>query len=311
MSFIALRKDTRERVDITHYPSHKKEALKHIVLLCQQCEGVLHVREGDVRLAHFAHLPGAHCGAAGESQEHKNGKMYLRDHLMDIFPEYAGAVFDFEYRVPGVDRIIDLLVTLPDGRKVAHEVQLASITTKTLRERTDDYTKAGIATVWWLGRSAHTGTNVQWCLQQFEVAYSLEYKDKMPVATNVERKPSPRAIPPLREEQEFEKKSEIVPSANRLPPLESHFSVWDRSDRVLPGSTKDFDVALWVDWSSLFCEYTEIVPAEDGQGAIEILMRKYHVMHVRRAAVRAVSGGNIERYHSLRLTSRQLDGKSN
>ncbi|GHO59257.1 competence protein CoiA [Ktedonobacter robiniae] len=150
MSFIALRKDTGERVDITRYPP-KKEALKHVELLCQECAGILRVREGDVRVAHFAHLPGAHCEAAGESQEHKNGKIYLRDHLINIFPEYAGAVFDFEYRVPEVDRIIDLLVTLPDGRRIAHEVQLASITTKTLQQRTDDYAEAGIATVWWLG----------------------------------------------------------------------------------------------------------------------------------------------------------------
>ena len=310
MSFIALRKDTRERVDITHYPSPKKEALGHVVLLCQECEGVLRVREGDVRVAHFAHLPGTHCEAAGESQEHKNGKLYVRDHLTAIFPEYAGAVFDFEYRVPEVDRIIDLLVTLPDRRRVAHEVQLASITTKTLQERTDDYAKAGIATVWWLGGNAHTETNVQWCLQHFEVAYILEYKDKMPIATNVVRKPSPQIIHPLREEQEFEKQRERVRSANRPPPLESHFSVWDRSNRVLTGVTKNFDVALWIQWPSLFCEYSEIVSAEDGQEAIELLMRKYHVMYVRRAATRAESGGKIERYHSLRLTSRQLERKS-
>lgn len=308
MSFVALRKDTRERVDITHYPSPKKEALKHYVLLCQECDGVLHVREGDVRIAHFAHLPGAHCEAAGESQEHKNGKLYLRDHLADIFPDYAKAVFDFEYRVPGVDRIIDLLVTLPDGRKVAHEVQLASITTKQLRERTDDYVKAGISTVWWLSGSAYTMTNVQWCLQQFEVAYILQYKEKMPVATKVLRKPSPTVIPPLQEEQEFEKKVETVTSVKIPIPLERHFSIWDRSDRVSTGITKDFDVALWVQWPSLFCEYTEIVTAEDGQEAIEILMRKYHIMHARRAAVRAISGGDVKRYQYLRLTSRLLDG---
>jgi hypothetical protein len=309
MSFVALRQDTRERVDITQYPSPKKEALKHYVLLCQECGGVLRIKEGYVRVAHFAHLPGAHCGAAGESQEHRNGKMYLRDHLTDIFPDYAEAVFDFEYRVPEGDRIIDLLVTLPDGRKIAHEVQLASITTKELQERTDDYAKAGISTVWWLGGNADTKTNVQWCLQQFEVAYILLYKDKMPVKIEIWRKPPPRVIPPLREEQEYEEKIKRVKSIKLPPPLESHFSVWDRSDRVPTGITKDFDVALWIQWLD-FAEYTEIVTAEDGQEAIEILMRKYHVMYARHAAVKAVGGKDIERYRHVRLTSRRLGRSS-
>jgi competence CoiA-like predicted nuclease len=217
MSFVALRKDTRERVDITQYPSPKKEALKHFVLICQKCEGILYVKEGDVRAAHFAHMPGVHCEAAEESQKHRNGKLYLRDHLKDIFPEYAEARFDFEYHVPGVDRIIDLLVTLPDGRKIAHEVQLASITTKTLWERTDDYAQAGISTVWWLGGSAHTTTNVQWCLQQFEAAYILQYQENIPVATEVLRKPPPTVIPPLREEQAWEEEIETVTPVKIAP----------------------------------------------------------------------------------------------
>lgn len=300
MSFVALRKDTRERVDITQYPSPKKEALKHYLLICQECEGVLHIREGDVKVAHFAHHPGAHCGAAGESQEHKNGKMYLRGHLMEIFPDYAGAVYDFEYRVPGVSRIVDLLVTLPDGRKIAHEVQLASITTGELRERTDDYAKAGIATVWWLGGSAHTRINVQWCLQHFDVAYLLRYKERTPVATEILKKPSPPIVPPLPEEQKFERKIERVKHIETPPPLGSLYSVWDRSGRVPTGITRDFDVALWVQWP-FFCEYVEIVPAEDGQEAIEILMKKYHVMRARRAAVRAVDENDIERYQDVRL----------
>lgn len=316
MSFVALRKDTRERVDITQYPSPKKEALKHYVLLCQECGGVLHIREGDVRSAHNAHLPGAHCGAAGESQQHRNGKMYLRDHLTDIFPEYVEAVFDFEYRVPGGDRIIDLLVTLPDGRRVAHEVQLASITTKSLRERTGDYATAGISTVWWLGGNAHTATNVQWCLQQFEVAHILLYQKKMPVEIKILRKPPPRVIPPWREEPEYEEKIKIVksirasPPRKLPPPLESHFSVWDRSDRVPTGITQDFDVALWIQWPSSFCEYTEIVTAEDEQEAIEILMRKYHIIYVRHAAAKAVSGKDIERYQHVRLISRRIGRNS-
>jgi hypothetical protein len=94
------------------------------------------------------------------------------------------------------------------------------------------------------------------------------------------------------------------------PPLESHYSVWDRTHRVPTGITRDFDVALWIQWLSLFCEYTEIVSAEDGQEAVEILMRKYHIMLARHVAVRAVSGGNIERYHYARLTSRLLDSRN-
>jgi len=64
-------------------------------------------------------------------------------------------------------------VTFPTGWRVAHEVQLASITTEHLQERTNDYTLAGIDVVWWLGKSADTETNRAWCRCTFGYALSL------------------------------------------------------------------------------------------------------------------------------------------
>ena len=168
MPFIAVRKATGERIDITTI-ANPRAVLKSGECLCQLCGGPLIVKAGLVRQHHFAHI--GQCSSDyqshPESPAHQDAKRYLATHLGEWFEEYAGATIEYEVPIPAVRRIADLLVTFPTGWRVAHEVQLAAITTEELQRRTNDYTLAGIDVTWWLGKSANTPANREWCQRTF------------------------------------------------------------------------------------------------------------------------------------------------
>ncbi len=174
MPFIAMMKATGERIDITTI-ENPRAALTSGECLCQLCGTPMIVKAGLVRQHHFAHA--GRCTSDyqshPESPAHREAKRYLATHLREWFKEYAHAHIAYEVPIPEVKRIADLLVTFPTGWRVAHEVQLASITTEHLQERTNDYTLAGIDVVWWLGKSADTETNRAWCRCTFGYALSL------------------------------------------------------------------------------------------------------------------------------------------
>jgi competence protein CoiA len=175
MAFIAKRKETGERIDITtiEYP---REVLKAGDCLCQVCDAPMIIKAGLVRQHHFAHT--ARCTSDyqchPESPAHREAKRFLATHLREAFSEYTHAVIEYEVPIPEVKRIADLLVMFPTGWRVAHEVQLAAITIEQLQERTNDYTLAGIDVVWWLGKSANTLTNREWCRSIFGYALCID-----------------------------------------------------------------------------------------------------------------------------------------
>ena len=174
MAFIAKRKGTGERIDLTMI-EHPREVLKAGDCLCQVCDAPMIVKAGLVRQHHFAHtmpcISDFQCHP--ESPAHREAKRFLATHLREAFKEYTHAVIEYEVPIPEVKRIADLLVTFPTGWRVAHEVQLASITVEQLQERTNDYTLAGIDVVWWLGKSANTPANREWCRRTFGYALCL------------------------------------------------------------------------------------------------------------------------------------------
>lgn len=174
MPFIALHKETRERIDITTI-NNPRQFLKSGDCICQLCGSPMIVKAGEVLQAHFAHQ--AACTTdyhtQPESPSHRAAKLYLATHLAEEFPEYAGAKIEYEVPIPEVKRIADLLVTWPEGHKKAHEIQLSGITTEVLQQRTDDYERAGIDVIWWLGKNAFTQTNTDWSLGTFGFCYYI------------------------------------------------------------------------------------------------------------------------------------------
>jgi competence CoiA-like predicted nuclease len=179
MPFIAVRKATSERIDITQIRFPKAE-LKRGEIVCQICGADLiirdrHFRKGVPIRSHFAHL--GNCNgqfeAHPESLEHLVGKVFVKEYLERLYePVHQGyqiyfeAQIEMQWRPKG--RIADILVDWPDnGWKEIHEIQLASITPGELQERTDDYARAGCSVTWWLGGRADNKVNREWCLSQF------------------------------------------------------------------------------------------------------------------------------------------------
>lgn len=173
--FIAIDKKNGNRVNILDFSNPRLEIEKDS-LVCQKCEQPLFIKAGMVRRHHFAHysICESDYESHPESVEHIEAKILVANLLRKEFSEYTIASIDYEVRVPEVMRIADIMITFPMGWRVAHEIQLSSITIEDLQKRTSDYARSGIDVVWWLGKSADTETNRNWCLENFGVSYSLD-----------------------------------------------------------------------------------------------------------------------------------------
>lgn len=174
MPFVAKNRMTGERIDIT-LVNDPRTTLRGGDCVCPLCGAPFIVRAGLVRRAHFAHYTecSSDYGQHPETPEHLEAKARLREYLQQYYAEYTHATLEFEVPVPEAKRVVDLLVTFPMGWREAHEIQLSSITTEELARRTNDYLRAGIDVVWWLGRGADTETNRHWCADQFGYSLSL------------------------------------------------------------------------------------------------------------------------------------------
>jgi competence CoiA-like predicted nuclease len=167
MPFVALNKTTRQRVDITKI-ENPRLALKSEEHVCQLCEQPMIVRAALILQPHFAHrvMCPSDYGYHPESQEHRAAKRFLAQYLRETYEEYTTAQIEFEVPIREAKRVADILVEFPMGWRIAHEIQLASITTLQLQERTSDYVRAGIDVIWWLGKAADTETNRDLCLEE-------------------------------------------------------------------------------------------------------------------------------------------------
>lgn len=174
MPFIAKLISTGERVDITRI-ENPRQSLRAADIVCQLCGEPMIVKAGLIVRPHFAHKTQCTSDYAAhpESLEHLATKRYLADALRAGAPEYFDVPIDFEVPVPEVRRVADLMITFPTGHRIAHEVQLASITTEELQARTNDYLHAGIDVVWWLGGSADTPANREWTTLNLGAAFYL------------------------------------------------------------------------------------------------------------------------------------------
>lgn len=170
MPFMALRKDTQERIDITEI-ENPRLVLRSGDCVCQLCGKPLVVRSGLILRPHFAHYADSDCDTDykyhPESPEHREAKVKLIEFLRDTYAEYTNATFEKEKPIPEIKRVADILVSFPMGWRLAHEIQLASITVQELQERTDDYLRVGIDVIWWLGKSANSPANRTWCIENF------------------------------------------------------------------------------------------------------------------------------------------------
>ncbi len=130
-----------------HHWSHER------TLYCPNCRGFVHVRGGpDKRTQlHFAHQKGE-CAWSTESESvrHMSGKLLLSQWLHTQFPH---ASISLEERLPEPNRIADIFVLHPDGRRWAIEFQCAPLDIDEWRHRHTAYRKAGIIDTWIIGNN--------------------------------------------------------------------------------------------------------------------------------------------------------------
>ena len=124
------------------------------LLLCRECGASVHAKESKYGLRFFAHdRQQSECASAGESPEHRALKYWIAGVVRRLgwaaLPEEGPRSGDI-----GLWRA-DLLAVNADGvRRVAFEVQLASMTAAEGAERTERYKRDHIETVWITTRHA-------------------------------------------------------------------------------------------------------------------------------------------------------------
>lgn len=176
MPFIGVHRETGQRLDITAVEQPRR-VLKSGEWVCQLCGASLVVKAGLVVRPHFAHYAAAECRTDyryhPESPAHREAKSHLAGLLRQHYAEYTDAQIEYEVPIPEVKRVADILIVFPMGWRVAHEVQLAAISLAELQERTEEYERAGIDVVWWLGKAADTQSNRLWCIQTCGQCYTI------------------------------------------------------------------------------------------------------------------------------------------
>lgn len=178
MGFTARNRNSGELISILDYENPRKEINKSDIE-CHLCKGDLIIKDGLKRIKHFAHKPNSPCSCDyarhPESYEHLFFKRLVAENLGREFSEYLGTKPVLEYPIHEVRRIADIVFEFPSGWLVAHEIQLAGITTEQLAERTNDYRNAGIDVIWWLGHTANSPANREWVIKNFGECYILDY----------------------------------------------------------------------------------------------------------------------------------------
>ncbi len=182
MPFVGLQKSTQQRINILDIEGDPRTAIDKNDLVCPLCGQQLTVVAGAIVMKHFRHT--VKCSSEidrhPESIRHLAGKWHVRNYCRRLYGD--DVKIDFEVAVSEANRQADVMVIWPSGFREAHEIQLASITTEYLNKRTADYRRAEIDVVWWLGGSADTPANRNWCIDTYGdvriITFStLEYRD--------------------------------------------------------------------------------------------------------------------------------------
>ncbi|MCK8617598.1 hypothetical protein LNP00_04375 [Fructobacillus sp. M158] len=121
-----------------------EKAKKNEIYLCPGCRGPVRLKQGEEKIAHFAHVAKKDCTgfSEGETPEHLAGKLALYRYFKGKLPVLVEPVLS------GIAQRPDLLVGRP-GNQVAIEYQCSPISKGDLLSRIAGYAKAGIR-VWWL-----------------------------------------------------------------------------------------------------------------------------------------------------------------
>jgi hypothetical protein len=116
------------------------------VYLCAKCAREVTLKKGRIVIHHFAHKPPTDCTwASEETQAHLAAKLCLREAY-----RRRGYQADYEVEVLSSegDRRADVLITAPNGERVAIEIQHQPLLFDAIERRTQGYIAAGVPVMW-------------------------------------------------------------------------------------------------------------------------------------------------------------------
>lgn len=138
-----MAKNSKDNWVRAHDVVHKNEGF-----YCPDCHEPVTLRKGSYKIAHFAHR--TRCTqqrfSEGETSEHLTGKALLLHWLQQ---QEVSVVL--EAYLPDLHQRPDLLVTLPNGKRVAIELQCSPIVTDCFVQRTNGYVSKGYDVLWIVG----------------------------------------------------------------------------------------------------------------------------------------------------------------
>jgi competence CoiA-like predicted nuclease len=186
MPLTAIDTRTNVRLVVCEALPDARAAARAGALLCPFCETPVVPVEEHLRRGHWVKSYARHraeCSASGiyhpESQEHFASKFYLAQKCRSLYPD---ALVELEVRIPEINRVADVCVTFPDGRRIIHEAQLAGITTDELEARTDGYQSLGYNITWHFGKSAATDVNKRWAFRRLGGCGVLDFNEQLEAA---------------------------------------------------------------------------------------------------------------------------------
>lgn len=143
---------TKEKVEASKKDQKELRNLSNSGLLrCHIpiCHKKIKFRCGDVYVAHFAHIGTCEYEFyEPETEQHIMGKKMLRDRLVECFP---AASVSLETWIPETHQVADVLVTHPNGRRLAFEFQCSRISGRVWKLRHQKYMEAGVIDFWIFG----------------------------------------------------------------------------------------------------------------------------------------------------------------
>lgn len=149
---------------------HASAEIRQKEWFCVHCAGKVTPKLGPVRTWHFAHVGEgkSECPAdrelEPESQQHLEMKKALALKLQAVYGQ--GEIVFEAGLLAEAGRIADVLLTLPDGSRIAGEAQCSALTMERLQERTESYLKAGIDVIWAFEESQVSRQGSTWAVQR-------------------------------------------------------------------------------------------------------------------------------------------------
>lgn len=120
------------------------EAKKEDIYFCPSCEEKLILRQGEIKVHHFAHIAETQCQyKINETEEHlwMEKKLYQKFVNSNLYKDA-----ELEYRIG--NQIADIYLINGNNRKIAVECQISNLDIAEFRRKTAYYSYQGIYSLW-------------------------------------------------------------------------------------------------------------------------------------------------------------------